>query len=517
MNKEAKVLLIAIAAIIFVVGDVQAASWYVDNAVATSGNGQSWTTAFKNFSDIVWPTIHAGDVIYISGGPSGGTQTYTESWSIVNVNGAAGNPITIAVDSTNASHNGTVVFDYDAKGDTATANGIFFANNSYITMTGNVDGENHIIFKNLRNIINRTVSHCIVGYNNTGIIFEHIDITNCNNGISVSFTGTGNEIRFSNFTQIRGDAALSLGADGTTWDEIEIHDNYIETLVNNTPPPGQRNYGGPDGIQCYGGMSAYGNIFKVSNTSVYTSSQHPDMFQLQGNYLKIYGNEFINVGDSHIDYDCYNNQTPHDVWIYNNLFHIVQVIDPYPEYFRLYNSSGNVLTSITNFKILNNTFVDNIGMDNGIPTGFVTVRFNGFGKNSNPTGSGNEIKNNIFYNCGNGSQYQNIYISASTGFTEASFSFDANVYYNSTKAPYIYYNGVNHPASSWVASKEPYGKTSEPTFVGYSPKNMNNNFHLASTDNVAKDAGVSLSNYFNTDKDGITRPQGSAWNIGAYE
>jgi hypothetical protein len=34
---------------------------------------------------------------------------------------------------------------------------------------------------------------------------------------------------------------------------------------------------------------------------------------------------------------------------------------------------------------------------------------------------------------------------------------------------------------------------------------------------VAKDAGVSLSSYFTTDKDGVTRPQGSAWNIGAYE
>jgi len=515
MKTKVKVLLIALAAIVFVVGDAQADSWYVDNAAASSGNGQSWATAFKNYSNIVWSNVHAGDVIYISGGPSGGTQTYTESWSIVGVSGVAGNPIIIAVDSTNASHNGTVVFDYDAKGDTATADGIFFANNSYITLTGNVDGQNHIAFKNLRNIIERTVSHCIVGYNNTGIIFDHIDVTNCNNGISVSFTGTGNEIRFSNFTQIRGDAALSVGADGTSWDEIEIHDNYIETLVNHTPPPGQSSYGGPDGIQCYGGMSAYRNIFKVSNTSVYTSSQHPDMFQLQGNYLKIYSNEFINVGDSHIDYDCYNNSTPHDVWIYNNLFRIVQVIDPYPEYFRLYNSSSNALTSITNFKILNNNFVDNIGMDNGIPTGFVTVRFNGF--NSNPTGSGNEIKNNIFYNCGNGSQYQNIYIAASSGFTDASFSFDANVYYNSTKAPYIYYNGTSYPAASWIAAKEPHGKTSAPTFVSYSPKNIDNNLHLASTDNVAKDAGVSLGGYFTTDKDGITRPQGSAWNIGVYE
>jgi hypothetical protein len=516
MKKQMTIVLFVLAAIVFVVGDAQATSWYVDNAVASSGNGQSWTTAYKNFSNIAWASVHPGDFVYMSGGPSGGTKTYTESWSIVSVRGTAVNPITIAVDAANARHNGTAVFDYNAKGDTATVDGIFFANNSYIALKGNVNGENHIAFKNLRNIIDRWVTHCIVGYNNTGIIFDHIDVTNCNNGISVSFTGTGNEIRYSNFTQIRGDAALSVAAEGTTWDEIEIHDNYVETLVNNTPPPGQSSYDGPDGIQCSGGMSAYRNTFKVSNTTVYTSSQHPDMFQLQGNYLKIYDNEFTNVGDSHIDYDCYNNSTPHDVRIYNNLFRVVQVIDPYPEYFRLYISNSKALTSINNFKLLNNTFVDNTGFDNGQNCGFVTVRFNGFQAN-NPTGSGNEIKNNIFYNCGNGAQYQNIYIAASTGFTNASFSFDNNIYYNSTKAPHIYYNGTDYPAAGWIAAREPHGTTGAPAFVSYSPNNANNNLHIASADTVAKDAGVSLGTYFTDDKDGVTRPQGPAWDIGAYE
>jgi len=53
--------------------------------------------------------------------------------------------------------------------------------------------------------------------------------------------------------------------------------------------------------------------------------------------------------------------------------------------------------------------------------------------------------------------------------------------------------------------------------VSYSPNDANNYLHLAPTDKAAKDAGVSLSSYFTTDKDGITHPQGSAWDIGAYE
>lgn len=507
MNNQAASMFVALAAILSGAGDARAASWYVDNAVAASGNGGSWATAYKNFSNIGWSGVHPGDFVYISGGPSGGTKTYTESWS-VGASGSSGNPITITVDAANASHNGTAVFDYDALGDNATVSGIALSGRSHITISGNVNGQNHIALKNLRNITNRTAATSIYGDGITAVIIDHIDITNCNNGLAL-FSGTaGTEIRYSNLTQIRGDAAIAVGADGTTWDEVRIHDNSIETLDNDS-------CGGPDGIQPYGGMSAYRNTFRVSATSVITSDQHPDMFQLQGNFNKIYDNEFTNVGDSHIDYDCYNNKTPHDVWIYNNLFHIVQVIDPYPEYFRLYNSSSNSMTSITNFKLLNNTFVDNTGFDNGKNVGFVTVRFNGF--NSNPSGSGNEIKNNIFYNCGNGAQYQNIYIAASTGFTNASFSFDANVYYNSTIAPHIYYNGTDYSAAGWVAAREPHGKTNAPAFVSYSPNNANNNLHLASTDTVAKDAGISLSTYFTDDKDGVVRPQGPAWDIGAYE
>ncbi len=44
-----------------------AANWYVNNAVSTSGNGQSWASAFKNFSNITWSAIKPGDTLYISG------------------------------------------------------------------------------------------------------------------------------------------------------------------------------------------------------------------------------------------------------------------------------------------------------------------------------------------------------------------------------------------------------------------------------------------------------------------
>ena len=53
----------------------ESATWYVDSSVSSSGNGTSWGTAWRSLSNI--SGIAAGDTVYISGGRSGSTQTYT--------------------------------------------------------------------------------------------------------------------------------------------------------------------------------------------------------------------------------------------------------------------------------------------------------------------------------------------------------------------------------------------------------------------------------------------------------
>jgi hypothetical protein len=58
------------------------------------------------------------------------------------------------------------------------------------------------------------------------------------------------------------------------------------------------------------------------------------------------------------------------------------------------------------------------------------------------------------------------------------------------------------------------------SFVAYQALSSNPfvyDFHLASGDTTLKDAGTPMASYFTTDKDGVTRPQGSAWDIGGYE
>src|SRR5262249_5953911 len=52
-----------------------------------------------------------------------------------------------------------------------------------------------------------------------------------------------------------------------------------------------------------------------------------------------------------------------------------------------------------------------------------------------------------------------------------------------------------------------------PNFVNFS----GHDYHLTSSGTAAIDKGTSLIAIFSTDKDGVARPQGLAWDIGAYE
>ena len=422
--------------------------------------------------------------------------------------GTSGNPITIAVDATNGNHNGLVIFDYNYLGDEASIYTAISCRRDYVTFSGDVGGQNHIAIVNLRNIMNRYLAYGIGSESTTGVIFDHIASTNCNNPIRLT-SATKFRVRNCSLRGVRGDACLSAGSCTGGWDANLVYSNVFEVLCNSAVPPGKTTvYVGADGVQCSDGISIYGNVFSARKGSVYTSDQHPDMIQAVGNYIKVYGNEFINVGDSVFDYDCYANKNPHDVWFYNNLCRIQDDVDIYPEYFRFYCSMNSIAT-IVNFKIWNNTFAD----DNNL---YRVIRFDNF--QANPTATGIEIKNNIFYNCGGSrSDQQVIYIESSSGFTSNSFAFDGNLYFHPNNQAYINFFGTNYSASTWIRNREPHGTTNASAFMNYAYHSSSNNFHLSTSDTATKDHGVPLDAYFAIDKDGIRRPQGSGWDIGAYE
>jgi hypothetical protein len=332
-----------------------------------------------------------------------------------------------------------------------------------------VNGVSHLTVSGVSDISNKDNALAISGSGNS-IRVCYVTISLCNNCIDISGASTL-EIDHNNFSHYLGDHAVRCTVSGTGFDQGFIHNNTFTYC-------GQ--YPGPDGIQTVSGMSIYSNRFEcVAGSDPVAPGQHPDYLQITGNYLKIYANEFINDGDSQIDYDCYANSAPHDVWIYNNIFRLNSnnKDTTAPDFIRVYCSFNTPPASFTNWKICNNTFVDNPNNSYG------AVGIGMYGSWGTPTGSGNEIKNNIFYNCGSSSALALKY--------PATFAQANNVFY--------------YP-----------GSTTQPSFVAYALYSDASDYHLSSSDTAARSKAVDLSGYFTTDKDGKTRPSG-AWDAGAYQ
>ncbi|MGZ6447155.1 MAG: choice-of-anchor Q domain-containing protein [Pseudobdellovibrionaceae bacterium] len=432
------------------------ANWYVDNAVVSSGNGQSWASAFKDFSNIAWSSINPGDTLYISGGVT--SQTYTSPLN-VGTSGTASNRITIRAGQ-EAGHNGMVTFDA----------GAYISAVNYVTIDGSVGTNSRITIKNVSDLSSKDNGWAIYGDGKVGVTIRYVTITNCNNGINLTY-GDAFEVDH-NFITVKGDVGVRSFANPTRgWvqDTNLIHDNVLTSLNYN---------GGPDTIQSGDSTNIYNNTFRNVVDASSLPGQHPDNIQMGGRYVKVYGNTFIDVGDSNIDYDAQGSGEIQDVYIYNNLFHIVTKIDEYPDFIRMY-STGKAINIFSNVKILNNTFI----VDSGELATY-TGQLMGFGfGNGTGAGSGNEIKNNLASGTGN--------------------------------------MGINHDTGggSWTVS---WGNNIYPIPMALDPSgivgvpSLDASFIPTVTDTLARDQGVTMS-YFSTDKLGTPRPQGSAWDIGAFE
>ena len=389
------------------------------------------------------------------------------------------------------------ILDFSGLGQSATAVGIKVGA-SGVTIAG--DGGLEI--DNLVNTSSGTSSAGIECSGSSNTTVKGVVFRNDNNPIHCAYA-SGDRIINNQFLGVRGDAAVGLAGSTGGFDNNVVSGNTFQMLTQ----PG--NYYGPDGVQNGSGVTIANNTFTEQTTSLTTSDQHPDMVQNQGDYTKVYGNTFTDVGDSDFDFDTFADTTPNDIYIYDNVFRVVHNIDPYPDFIRLY-SSGSKPTSITNFKVMNNLFADANG-GGGIPP--VNFCFYQGGCNS-PSTSGNQITNNIFVNDGDGSTSgAMLSLSASAG---SGWTADHNVYYRSSNG-YVTWKGVSYTASSFVSSVDTSGSTALPAFASYALQSSTDNFDLSSTDTVARNTGTSLSSLFTTDMDGVSRPQGAAWDRGPYE
>jgi len=328
------------------------------------------------------------------------------------------------------------------------------------------------------------------------------------------FQGDRNDyIRIEGFSIVYDNTGLWLGGgiwlDGNYW---EIVDNYFEVKSVGILPTWQSNrttnhiYVANNYMyKCNKGFVVAGDGWLVENNEV----ERLVYYDQDADYSRFFGTNHIirnnyfhgthpeEIGSSHTDgFQTFGNngECAKNIIIENNL-----VKDFHHQSFMMSGDSAchdniiirnNVLADagawgicapgIKNLKVYNNNFI-NIGI-HGIGFGEIKTIS---GETIYTTG---EIKNNIFYNAG--SDYW-----ASAG---SSFEASNNLIYHNNKTV----NQSSYPND--IVNQDPL-------FVD--PANYN--FHLQ-TNSPAINKGITISG-FSYDKDGISRPQGSNWDIGAYE
>ncbi|HWA27366.1 MAG TPA: LamG-like jellyroll fold domain-containing protein [Lacunisphaera sp.] len=433
------------------------AKHYIRAAATGLNNGTSWENAWTSFAAVSWTR---GDTYYIAGG------TYDEDVAVAaSLSGSTWITLKKANAADNAGDTG-----WNSTFATAQAEilGHVHLEDGYIAFDG-VTGEGtegHGV--RIDNPDSGSGAHVLALEDGTGPYqIKHLEIK-----------GAGYDASVDDYSGIRLNAATAPGGKkniyvGYCW----IH----EVTIN--------------GVQFLGlaGTSYvdYGLLFEnnvVSETGgCLNPANHGQGMQLgQGSnftYAIIRNNVFRNIsGSGMIAFMAGSlDADHHDIRIYNNIFHYTDLATykgcyPGMIWAELPKQEHEAGVNLSEVLIANNTFY---GV--GSSTYGTVAQIANFSPGSNVV-----VKNNIWENC---------YFSSSfSGVT-----FDTNAYWN---------NAGNVPSGTY----HQVTGMSQSTFVNAGA----GNFDL-DPEGYAVDVGLDLSTAFETDRSGISRPQGSGWDLGAFE
>lgn len=435
-----------------------ATNWYVDSNATGAGDGSTWENAWTSLDAITG--VQGDDIVYISGGTHGDTKTYslnTNRW--YPISGTEGHPVTYKIGQ-DIPHNGTAIFVKNYSG----GYDWFATLDSNVIISGDAgDGSQHFKVQGFSTTfyghatLPDKIKNSRISYvkveDNAAITLQNVDDIEIDNN-------------YLKNVNVNCDGVIGIIAAGTTWDSVLIHDNELYVISNTET----RAFGG-DAMQVVGtGASIYNNTIS-GIAGAYSGSQHQDGYQGTGltYYLKIYNNTIVDMANYGVYLEAVFGTYQH-AYIFNNEIHLTTADITNG------NPAGIVVSAKTtgtmlDIVIANNTIVDQVN-GRGIAAQ----------NDGNATIEDVYIQNNAIIN----SDYPtDIDISYNDGVANNAAITKGNA--SNTFASYVEYNGTS------------------------------NDMTLKSNDTVCKDKGSSLSSYFTTDLLGISRPQGGAWDIGAYE
>ena len=484
-----KLFLRTIIILIVFVNFAYAENFYVTSAGAGGATGADWANAFSwaDMSDVGnWDTdvaddglIGPGDTVYISGGESG--VTYTSS-ATMRQPGTSGNPITFSPGQ-DASHNGVVTIT------NASGWGWDMGGKEYITLNGEYSGANHISIKDgAGGGIYELGDYSKVLYVD---IVDNGDAAN-ERGIEIGGGNDNWEIAYCLIDKAyassiyQGSPALA-----DAYGNSSIHHNTISNI-------------GFDGIKvACRNTDIYNNIIGGSYESG-INDPHIDGIQASNaeiHYTRIWNNYFYDLDNSAIYFSKWDaGGTVQHVQIWNNLILGTGIVDSgYGLYFQC---NTGISCTYQNILIANNTFAN---------WDFPAIRIAGAGTVT--VGSDVDIVNNVIINS------TPIY---GTGplFIQGTFTDSANneIDYN------LIYEGAGGQKKMSVAGTlyDDFSDADWGTDYASWSHNLNSDpsldvdYEPDSGSDPVVEAGKTIAT-FSTDKESVSRPQGTAWDIGCYE
>lgn len=311
------------------------ASWYIDNAATGSNNGTSWANAWTNPTNVIWASVNPGDTVFVSGGST--SKTYTDDL-VIGKDGTSGNPITVKIGQ-DAGHNGVAIFS-----------------NSKIHPNGSrpkfniIDGGRDPSFvapTNHQQVVSGPT--CIT--NNIGFWVKDMVGTSSVNrttspnvwylrgpdDLTIRWVQVSGMTNAGTHQYHEGDGTMMYmdrGDEGTdpqervVFEYIWSHHNEGQQFLITSGA--STNFGDID-IRFNWNHNAGEDIFEVSSgvtirDSVIGPSQphgyYVDVFQLQGDFIKIYNNDVKAPGHAYLRYQTDPSTEPtiqHSFWFYNNI------------------------------------------------------------------------------------------------------------------------------------------------------------------------------------------------------